>query len=145
MPWWDGFGGPSSWSWGPLPSRYEAEWAAAERSFPVLAGLEWKILIDAFESARAALPPERWHQVRYEDVLEDPRGRIEEIMRFLGLPWIDDFERSFALYAFGRDRADAYRGELSSRDIRALDASLAEHLERSGYSMAQHPGEAVSA
>jgi hypothetical protein len=145
MPWWDGFGGSSSWSWGPLPSRYEAEWAAAERSFPVLAGLEWKILIDAFESARAALPPERWHQVRYEDVLEDPRGRIEEILRFLGLPWTDDFERSFALYAFSRDRADAYRGELSSRDIRALDASLAEHLERSGYSMAQHPGEAVSA
>jgi hypothetical protein len=145
MPWWDGFGGPSSWSWGPLPSRYEAEWAASERSFPVLAGLEWKILIDAFESARAALPPERWHQVRYEDVLEDPKGRIEEILRFLGLPWTDDFERSFARYTFGRDRADAYRGELASRDIRALDASLAEHLERTGYSMAQHPGEAVSA
>jgi hypothetical protein len=145
MPWWDGFGGPSSWSWGPLPSRYEAEWAAAERSFPVLAGLEWKILMDAFESAKTALPPERWHQVRYEDVLDDPRGRIEEILRFLGLPWTDGFERSFARYTFGRDRAGAYRRELAPRDVRALDASLAEHLERLGYGLEDHSDEAVSA
>ncbi len=145
MPWWDGFGGPSAWSWGPLPSRYEAEWAASERSFPVLAGLEWKILIDAFESAKAALPLARWHQVRYEDVLEDPRGRIEAILRFLGLPWTDGFERSFERYTFGRDRAKAYRSELDPRDVKALDTSLADHLERLGYALEDHTDEAVSA
>jgi hypothetical protein len=145
MPWWDGFRGPSAWSWGPLPSRYEVEWEASDRSFPVLAGLEWKILIDAFESARQTIPQERWLEVRYEDVIADPRSRIEDILRFLELAWNDDFERSFAGYTFGHDRADAYRREIDPRDIQALDASLGEHLERSGYAVSDHPGEAVSA
>jgi omega-hydroxy-beta-dihydromenaquinone-9 sulfotransferase len=145
MPWWDGYRGPSAWSWGPLPSRYEAEWVASDRSFPVLAALEWKILIDAFEAAKAALPSERWHEVRYEDVLEDPRGRFQEILGFLGLSWTDGFERSFARYAFGRDRAAAYRQELGPRDLRALDRSLGEHLERLGYPVSAEPDQAVSA
>jgi len=144
MPWWDGYGGPSAWSWGPLPSRYEAEWNASDRSFPVLAGLEWKILIDAFETAKASIPSARWHEVRYEDVLDDPRRRIEEILRFLGLTWTDRFERSFDRYAFGHDRADAYRRELDARDFSALDASLGEHLERFGYPVSDNRDEAVS-
>jgi hypothetical protein len=145
MPWWDGFGGPSRWSWGPLPSRYEVEWEASGRSFPVLAGLEWKLLIDAFDRAREAVPAERWLEVRYEDVIADPRPRIDEILGFLGLTWNDGFERAFARYTFGHDRADAYRRELDARDVRALDASLGEHLERRGYAVSDHPGEAVSA
>jgi hypothetical protein len=145
MPWWDGYGGPSAWSWGPLPSSYQAEWDAAERSFPVLAGLEWKTLIDAFEGAKAVVPPQRWLEVRYEDVLVDPRGRIEEILAFLGLSWTDDFGRSFERYAFGRDRADAYRRELAPRDIRALDASLGEHLGRFGYPVPDRTDEVISA
>jgi len=145
MPWWDGYRGPSAWSWGPLPSRYEVEWEASGRSFPVLAGLEWKILIDAFDRARQAIADDRWLEVRYEDVLADPRSRIGDVLRFLGLAWDEDFERAFARYAFGHDRADAYRRELDPGDIRALDTSLGEHLERLGYAVSDHPGEAVSA
>jgi hypothetical protein len=146
MPWWDGYRGPSAWSWGPLPSRYEVEWEASGRSFPVLAGLEWKILIDAFDAARQAIPAERWLDIRYEDVIAGPRPRIEEILRFLGLSWNEDFEGAFARYAFGSDRADAYRRELDPRDIEALDTALGEHLERLGYAVSgQRPGKAVSA
>jgi hypothetical protein len=145
MTWWDGYRGPSAWSWGPLPSRYEVEWEASGRSFPVLAGLEWKLLIDAFDRARQTISEERWLEVRYEDVIADPRSRIEDILRFLGLAWDDDFERSFARYTFGRERADAYRRELDPRDVRALDASLGERLERLGYVISERPGEAVSA
>jgi Sulfotransferase family len=145
MPWWDGYAGPSAWSWGPLSPRYENEWEASDRSFPVLAGLEWKILIDAFDQARQAIPDERWLDVRYEDVIADPRSRIEEILRFLGLAWNEEFERSFARYTFGRDRAVAYRVELDPRDVRALDAALGGHLERLGYAVNDHSDEVVSA
>jgi hypothetical protein len=145
MPWWDGYGGPSRWSWGPLPSRYEVEWEASDRSFPVLAGLEWKILIDAFDAARRGIPASRWLEVRYEDVIADPRGRFEEILAFLGIGWNDAFERSFSRYAFGSDRADAYRRELDPRDVGALETVLGEHLARFGYTGAEPRGEAVSA
>ncbi len=133
MPWWDGYGGPGRWSWGPLSAEDQAAWERAGRSFPVLAGLQWKVLIEAFEAARAGIPAERWHEVRYEDVLADPRGRIEEILGFLGLSWTPAFERRFRRYAFERERAQAYRRDLAPGDLRALDACLAETLMRYGY------------
>src|SRR6266540_1279585 len=53
MPWWSGFEGPSNWSLGPLPAAYSSEWERSGRSFVVLAGLGWKLLMDAFHAAAA--------------------------------------------------------------------------------------------
>ncbi len=142
MPWWGGYGGPGRWSFGPLPARYAAEWEASGRSFPVLAGIQWKLLIDAFEAAKDGIPPERWLEVRYEDLLSDPRGCLEAILAFLGLPWTRGFERQLGRYTFARDRAEAYRTELTAEDIRSLDAILGEHLLRFGYEVPALPGRA---
>jgi len=133
MPWWDGFGGPSRWSWGPLSPEDLAAWEGSGRSFAVLAGLQWRSLMDAFGEAKLAVPADRWHEVRYEDILADPRGRIEEILRFLGLSWSRSFEQQFHRYTFEPARADAYRRELTESDVRTLDAILGEHLARFGY------------
>lgn len=144
MPWWDGYGGPARWSWGPLSEADLAAWEAARRSFPVLAGLQWKILMEAFEATRAEIPASRWLEVRYEDVLADPRGRLEEILGFLGLSWTGDFERMFRRYAFSRDRAEAYRRDLAPEDVRALEACLAPYLARYGYPVPAPVVEAVT-
>src|SRR6266511_1591940 len=64
MPWWSGFEGPSNWSLGPLPAAYSSEWERSGRSFVVLAGLGWKLLMDAFDAARMAMPPRQWLDVR---------------------------------------------------------------------------------
>jgi hypothetical protein len=140
MPWWDGFGGPARWSWGPLSPEELATWEASGRSFAVLAGLQWRLLMAAFEEAKAAVPPDRWHEVRYEDIIADPRGRIEEILRFLGLSWSPSFERQFRRYTFEPARADAYRRELTEGDVRTLEAILGEHLARFGYPVAERLG-----
>lgn len=133
MPWWDGFGGPERWSFGPLSDADRAVWEAAGRSFAVLAGLEWKILMQAFEAARGAVLGERWLELRYEDILSDPRGGFERILDFLGLPWTRSFERHFRRYPFRSDRVEAYRRDLTSAELRALDACLGERLARLGY------------
>jgi hypothetical protein len=140
MPWWDGFGGPARWSWGPLSPEELAAWEASGRSFAVLAGLQWRLLMAAFEEAKAAVPPDRWHEVRYEDIIADPRGRIEEILRFLGLSWSPSFERQFRRYTFEPARTDAYRRELTEGDVRTLEAILGEHLARFGYPVAERLG-----
>ena len=85
MDWWPGYRGPENWSFGPVPDRYAEEYAASGRSFVSLAGIGWKILLDAFEETRAALPADRWLEVRYEDVVADPRARLDEMLRFSGL------------------------------------------------------------
>ena len=145
MPWWRGYRGPEAWGWGPLPERYAAEWEAAGRSFPVLAALEWKMLVDAFDAARAGIDPDRWMDIRYEDLVTDPRAVTRRVLEFLGLPWTDRFERAFRATAFTASRTDAYLRDLSGPDVRALDEVLAEPLARYGYAAAPERIEAVSA
>ena len=94
--WWSGYQGPSGWHLGPLPQPYAEEWDASNGSFVLLAGLGWKLLMDAFQAARAAIPPAQWLEVRYEDVLADPRGQVAAMLEFLGLGWTSRFEAGFS-------------------------------------------------
>jgi hypothetical protein len=133
MPWWRGYSGPSEWGWGPLPADYVTEWESSGRSFAVLAGIEWKILIDAFEAARANIPPELWLEIRYEDFIADPRTVTGEALSFLGLEWTPEFEVGFRRIPFSVERADAYRTDLGIHELALLDACLAGPLERHRY------------
>jgi hypothetical protein len=133
MPWWRGYAGPSGWGWGPLPEEYEAEWESAGRSFAVLAGIQWKILMGAFDAARAQLPPERWLEVRYEDLAADPRHVSAEVLSFLGLTWTPAFEAGFRRTPISSKRTNAYRADLGIHEVALLDACLAGSLEQYGY------------
>lgn len=135
MPWWQGHLGPGAWHFGPLPPDYADEWEASGRSFVLLAGLAWKLLIDAFGRARAAVPSDQWLDVRYEDVVADPQGRIDEILDFIGLARNPAFDRQLARYRFSAGRTEAYRADLGAADRDLLDASLAGHLARYGYAV----------
>ncbi|MEN3314757.1 MAG: hypothetical protein V7605_991 [Acidimicrobiaceae bacterium] len=133
MDWWAGWRGPSAWRWGPLPSDYADEWDASDRSFPLLAGLGWKMLIDAFADARIAVPPEQWLELRYEDLVADPRQTVSSVLEFAGLDWTPQFEASFAGQHFSVARDEAYLRDLDLRSVGLLDASLSDHLLRLGY------------
>ncbi len=137
MGWWNGWEGPSKWYLGPLPPAYQEEWEQSGRSFVLLAGLGWKLLIDAFEAARFATDPSRWIDVRYEDLLADPRGELERVSVFLGLDWGGAFDASFSRYSFPASRAEAFRRELDAESLGLLDTSLGAHLGRWGYETAQ--------
>jgi hypothetical protein len=131
--WWRGHLGPEGWHFGPLPPAYEKEWEASGRSFVLLAGLAWKLLLDAFEEARAALASARWLEMRYEDLLADPRRRTAEVLDFFGLSWNDEFETGFRAFSFDASRTGAWREALGAEGAAELDASLADHLRRYGY------------
>jgi hypothetical protein len=133
MPWWRGFQGPDAWGWGPLPTAYRKEWEVSGRSYVVLAAVQWKMLMDAFERAREGIPQERWLDVRYEDFLEDPQGTVETIVAFLARPMSDVLRRAVGVQRFDASRRNAFRHALSEADVSALNTVLAEHLERYGY------------
>lgn len=133
MPWWLGHRGPAAWQWGPLPESYAAEWEESGRSFVLLAGLAWKILMDAFEEARSQVPAGDWLEVRYEDVMSAPRHHVEEMLSFSRLPWTDHFAAAFGRYEFSGGRSQAFRRDLDAAGLSLLDRSLAGHLERHGY------------
>lgn len=133
MPWFDGHRGPEEWLFGPLPPAYREEWEASGRSFVLLAGLAWKMLIDAFDEAREALGPARWLELRYEDLVADPEAAFARALGFLGLPWDAPFARALAGYRFRSERSQAFRRDLGPEALALLDASLVGHLARFGY------------
>jgi hypothetical protein len=133
MSWWRGFEGPDHWQWGPLPPTLAAEWEESGRSFVVLAGLLWQILIDSFDAARAAMPRADWLEIRYEDVAAKPRQAFATMLEFCGLPWNAEFERGFERYTFTAARSDAFRRDLSPTDVEQLSRILARALAARGY------------
>lgn len=133
MPWWQGYRGPDEWSWGPLPPAMAKEWEDSGRSFAVLAGLEWKLLMQAFEAARDLVPEPQWLEVRYEDFVAEPREHMRAMLDHLGLSWTPAFERGFARYTLDAGRREAYRRDLGIHDLAMLDVSLAPALARHGY------------
>ena len=133
MPWWRGWAGPAGWTFGPLPAPYEREWLDAGRSFVTLAGLEWKVLLDAFTQARAASRGGRWLELRYEDVVDDPRAAFGRVLEHCGLARTPAFDRELARHRISAGRTDAFRRDLGPDHVRRLDASLGDHLRAHGY------------
>ena len=134
MPWWKGYRGPEGWGWGPLPEEYEGKWKASRRSFPVLAGLEWRLLMDAYEEAKAAVRQDSWMDVRYEDLIRDPLATTKQIIDFMGSPWTASFEGRFRRYHLDSGRTEAFRDDLKPGDVERIEDVLGGVLERWGYS-----------
>ncbi|ROT28134.1 sulfotransferase [Micromonospora sp. HM5-17] len=133
MGWWDGWRGPDNWLYGPLPEPLRQEWEESGGSFPVLAALGWRMLMDAFGQARLRHPAGQWLDIRYEDLLAAPRQEVGRILDFLGLDWSPAFEKGFARYRFAPDRMAAYRDELSPAQLAAVERVLEKPLAEWGY------------
>ena len=133
MPWWEGFEGPDHWQWGPLPAEHAEEWRASGTSFPVLAAILWKILLGAHDAAAAALPHDRWMEVRYEDAIARPAEAFGAMAAFAGLAPSAEFDRQLARVAFDGGRAQAYRKDLGEEISDQLTRSMREQLERRRY------------
>lgn len=133
MPWWRGWQGPEGWTFGPLDDATTQEWNATGRSFVALAGLEWRLLMDAFAGASVAVHPEDWLELRYEDIVAAPRRMFSLLLDHCGLDWTAGFERGFTRHSFRSGRTDAYRGDLGLHEVDTLEIILDRQLRRHGY------------
>jgi len=133
VPWWRGFGGPEHWQWGPLPPHLATEWEQADRSFVVLAGLLWRMLMEAYDVARDALPQEAWLEIRYEHLAAHPEEALREIFDFSGLKWSEGFDRGFDRGRFHASRVDAFRRDLDPGELARMTAAIAPALIARGY------------
>jgi hypothetical protein len=131
--WWQGYQGVPGWTFGHLSEQEHRQWEQASYSWPYLAGLEWKRLLDAFEAARAEVGPERWLDVRYEDLVARPREETATALRFVGLDAPEGLDREISRLKVTAGRADAYLDELRPEDVILLDSLLGPTLARWGY------------
>lgn len=134
--WWDGWRGPNHWRYGPLTSEQDEEWRRHGLSFVALAGIQWKILMDAMESAKRVCPDAALLEMRYEDICADPISTFRQATEFCDLPWSPQFERmvrGVQLHSVN----DKWRRDFTSDQQRILDSVLGEYLVRYGYAGAE--------
>jgi hypothetical protein len=133
MPWWHGWREPPAWGFGELPPDLDRLWRASGRRFPLLAGLEWKILVDRFEMARADVPPESYLEIRYEDFVADPHAGLRRVLDHAGLAPAAGWDAFVDAFGISPSRTASYRRELGEEDVRLLDDALGDSLRRYGY------------
>ncbi len=132
VPFWSGWQGPEKWRWGSLSAEMQAQWAGHDYSFIILAALQWKILMDAMECARASIPAGSFLQVHYEALCSAPRQTLEEISDFARLPWSRRLDKAIRAHAL-KSRNEKWRSQFTGEQQAALAEVLAEPLSRYGY------------
>jgi hypothetical protein len=129
--WW-GWRGPENWRWGPLPDQFREEWEQSERSFVVLAAIQWKMHMAAVELSKGQIEASEFFELRYEDLCENPRETIATVLEFAGIEWNPVFEREFLRFNL-KNTNEKWKTDLNSVQQRLLEKSLAESLNRYGY------------
>lgn len=130
--WWRGWRGPSGWLFGDLTAEQAAEWQRHDRSFVALAGIQWKILMDAMESAKGSVPASCMVEIRYEDLCRDPVEHFRRVAEFAELEWVPEFERAVRGAAL-RSENEKWRRDFTSDQQAILESVLQGHLVRYGY------------
>ena len=108
---------------------------------PAWEGLQESILetfvqmYDRLEEGKRLLPPGRFHELRYEDLVRDPIGRLEAIYRQLDL----------GVFALARPHVEAYlaglkdyqtnRYALTAAEQRAITCRWGDVIRRYGYTI----------
>jgi hypothetical protein len=133
VPWWRGYLGVPGWGLGSLEAQDAEAWSASGHSFWLLAALEWKILMDAFEKAKQSVAPDYWHELRYEDLMVSPRPALGAMLEFMGLGWDSEFERALGLTSFDGRRSRSFTQEFSQPELLAIEEADRPQLERYGY------------
>lgn len=108
----------------------------------------WRESLEAWErwSSRRG---RRGHVVRYEALAQDPRGTMEEVSAFLGLPFEEALTIPWkgaqpytgnsafepALHRVSRSPVERWRTVLAPEVVAELEGRLADEMERYGYSL----------
>jgi len=129
---WRGWGGPEKWRWGLLSEPHRQEWHHHNQSFIVLAGIQWKILMDAAERSKSQLRHSHILEIKYEELCANPIPVFQRVADFCKIEWRADFEARLNKYKLINTNKK-YQQELTDQQQNALENVLASHLTKYGY------------
>lgn len=110
--------------WGPLPPEFELEWNESGGSYVALAGLYWRLMVHAAQTAKTQVSENRFTEVRYEDFARDPLGTYKQIADICGLEWNPYFEESI------KRQKIVYRGGAWESDLTLHQKALLTDVTR---------------
>lgn len=141
---WQGWVGPENWGWGQLTPAEEEEWLRSGKSFVVLAAIQWKRHMDAFETAKTRIPTSQYMELKYESLAANPAAEMVKVLEFCELEPDASFNAKVVSLGI-ENRNDKWREQLTPRQQFLLAAALGGHLARYGYDAAgPHPAPFVA-
>lgn len=129
---WEGWRGPGNWRWGELPSNYQKEWDRYGKSFVVLAAIQWKMILDATESAISKISQNDIIEIKYEDFCENIWRTFEKIMEFTELEYTSSFKKELKQFTL-RNTNYKWKKDLTQEQQNILFEILGERLQKYGY------------
>jgi hypothetical protein len=136
-------------------SQTRAPWYRDGRRLSVQAGAaNWAVAVDRVDAYADRLRPDQLLDVRYEDLVLDPRGTLARVCAFAGLePKLDEMiegPREEAFRPGWHDRVaepisaaplDRWRNDLTARQVALVEHAAGPHLARFGYAAEAGPPE----
>lgn len=129
--WWHGWQGPNQWRWGILSEDNEKIWLKSNQSFYVLAGLQWKILMENICEIGDSIG-NRYHEVRYEDIIKDPEASFSDILKWADLAARSDF-MEYIRRATYLDSNEKWKSEIHPDEINRFECLMGDSLKLFGY------------
>jgi len=130
--WWWGWRGPQNWRWGELTHALKEEWDKYNKSFIVLAAIEWKILIKAVLETKRILKKENFLEVKYEDLCSDALSVLKNVIEFSELEWSREFEESVRKYKL-KNTNYKWKRELTYHQQNSIEEVLKDYLKEYNY------------
>lgn len=135
---WDGWRGTKGWRGLDMTDEQRCRWEASGRSFVTLAAMELSDMLEAMIAAQALIPADRFLELRYEDLCEDPLGSFATVTEFCRLDNPAEFVRTIDEFGF-RNTNDKWTRDLTVAQQILLEQELEPHLRRWNYPIAHDP------
>lgn len=132
---WEGWRGTKGWRGLDMTPEQAARWDASGQSFVTLGAMELSDMFDAMVAAAPLVPRDRFLELRYEDLCDDPVGSFENVCEFSDLDFTPGFSQAVVDFGFRNTNAKWQR-DLTELQQRQLEAELSPHLVRWNYELA---------
>lgn len=100
----------------------------SKRSTPDSIGV-WNRAVDYGNKARAWVPAEQWHEIKYEELVSDPEARLKELCAFLDEDFVDDMLEPHRVGQSAMPSRKQLKGKLSGEVTTSSIGGWSRHLE----------------
>ena len=114
--------------WGCEPPGWQD---LADRPMVEACGLQWKMIVEHALDTATSIPPERYMEVRYEDMCDRPEETFRAVGEKVGLEWDDAVLRE--LVSDIKSRNFKWRENFKPEEVETLNSLLGDLLTKLGY------------
>ena len=94
---------------------------------------EFRVIYDRLEEAKPHIPPGRFHELRYEELVKDPVGEMRKVYAGVGLDGFETYRPKLEAYLAGQARYETNKYQLPEADRTEVTRRWGDVIERYGY------------